>query len=127
MNERIRNIRKELGMTQDEFSAYINLSRNFITQIETGAKKPSDRTIQDICRVFNVSENWLLTGEGEMFVAKTRDEQLAEWAGNVLQADDDDFKKRFVAMLSKLSENEWKVLEQMAIDLTKDKKDGDGA
>jgi DNA-binding XRE family transcriptional regulator len=52
MNERIRNIRKELGMTQDEFSAYINLSRNFITQIETGAKKPSDRTIQDICRVF---------------------------------------------------------------------------
>lgn len=66
MNNRIKNFRKQLNMTQEEFSSRIGLSRNFIAQIETGAKNPSDRTISDICREFNISEEWLRTGSGEM-------------------------------------------------------------
>lgn len=54
-------------MTQAEFSSRIELSRNFIAQIETGAKFPSDRTISDICREFNVNKEWLLTGKGNMY------------------------------------------------------------
>lgn len=67
MNDRIKKIRKMLDMTQIEFSSKIGLSRNFIAQIETGAKIPSDRTISDICRVFNVNEEWIRTGNGEIF------------------------------------------------------------
>lgn len=66
MNERIKLLRKSLNMTQKEFSLKIGLSRNFIAQIETGAKSPSDRTIKDICRSFNINENWLRTGQGKM-------------------------------------------------------------
>lgn len=66
MNNRIKNFRKQLNLTQEEFSSRIGLSRNFIAQIETGAKNPSDRTISDICREFNISEEWLRTGSGNM-------------------------------------------------------------
>ena len=48
MNERIKELRSRLGLTQEEFSSKIGLSRNFIAQIETGTKKPSERTIFDI-------------------------------------------------------------------------------
>ena len=65
MNKRIKEIRKMLDMTQAEFSSKIGLSRNFIAQIETGAKMPSNRTISDICREFNINKDWLLTGKGE--------------------------------------------------------------
>ena len=68
MNERIKEVRKTVGLTQTEFANRIGLSQNFITQLETGSKNPSDRTLSDICREFSVSEQWLRTGEGEMFV-----------------------------------------------------------
>ncbi len=67
MKDRIKKLRKNLNMTQAEFSSRIELSRNFIAQIETGAKFPSDRTISDICREFNVNKEWLLTGKGNMY------------------------------------------------------------
>lgn len=66
MNKRIKELRKLLGITQAEFSLKIGLSRNFIAQIETGAKIPSDRTISDICREFMVNEEWLRNGTPPM-------------------------------------------------------------
>lgn len=66
MNERIKNLRKSLNMTQEEFSKRIGLSRNFIAQVEIGTKTPSERTISDICREFEVNDEWLRNGTGEM-------------------------------------------------------------
>ena len=63
MNERIKLLRKELHMTQEEFSTKIGLSRNFIAQVESGAKNPSDRTISDICRIFDINEEWIRYGK----------------------------------------------------------------
>ena len=76
MNNRIKNFRKQLNLTQEEFSSRIGLSRNFIAQIETGAKNPSDRTISDICREFGINEEWLRTGSGEMRIP-VEDEAVA--------------------------------------------------
>lgn len=67
MNERVKTIRKTLNMTQDQFSKKINLSRNYIALIESGDRVPSDRTISDICREYNINEKWLRTGEGDMY------------------------------------------------------------
>ena len=67
MNERIKSIRKSLNLTQELFSKKLNLSRNYIALIETGDRIPSDRTISDICREYNINEHWLRTGEGEMY------------------------------------------------------------
>lgn len=68
MNTRIKEVREAKGLSQADFAKMLNLKRNSISLIEVGKRNPSDRTIVDICNTFNVSEEWLRTGEGEMFV-----------------------------------------------------------
>ena len=80
MEDRMKIIRQAVGLTQAEFADKINISRNYIALIETGRREPSDRTIYDICRVFRVSEEWLRTGNGEMFLPKSRTQQVDEIA-----------------------------------------------
>lgn len=121
MNNRIKELRKELDLTQDEFSSKIGLSRNFIAQIETGAKNPSDRTISDICREFNVNEEWLRSGNGPVFIEQTRDEQIASFIGGIQSIGDDSFKKRLISLLSEMTEDEWNLLEKMVIRLSNEK------
>ena len=74
---------------------------------------------KSICREWNVNEEWLRTGEGEMFVEMTRDEQIAYFIGSIQANVDDSFKKRFISMLSTLDEPEWELLEKMALKLYK--------
>lgn len=68
MNTRIKEVREAKGLSQAEFAEMLNLKRNSISLIEVGKRNPSDRTIIDICNKFNVSEEWLRTGMGKMFV-----------------------------------------------------------
>lgn len=68
MNTRIKEVRETKGLSQAEFAEMLNLKRNSISLIEVGKRNPSDRTIMDICSKFNVSEEWLRTGTGQMFV-----------------------------------------------------------
>lgn len=113
MNERIKEVRKTLGKTQDEFSKKIGLSRNFIAQVEIGTKVPSERTINDICRIFSVNEEWLRTGEGEMFKPKTKDEQIAELLGDIQSTGEENFKHKLVSALAKLNDGDWDTLEKL--------------
>ena len=119
MNERIALVRKSLGLTQEKFAEQVGLSRNFMWMIESGTRVPSDRTISDICREFNVNETWLRTGEGEMFNQITRSEKIAAFLGDVTENEGDDFKRRFVEMLAELESEDWKLLERMAEKLQK--------
>ena len=121
VNERIKELRSRLGLTQEEFSSKIGLSRNFIAQIETGTKKPSDRTIFDICEKFNVKEDWLRNGNGEMFVELSKDEQISAMLGEIQRLGDENFKYRLVSALCKLSESDWTALENL-VDMISDKK-----
>lgn len=73
MNERIRKLRKELDLTQREFGERIGIKGNTIAQYELGRNEPIDAVVSLICREFNVSEAWLRTGEGEMFVQSDND------------------------------------------------------
>lgn len=68
MNGRIRELRKMLGISQSEFADTLNLKQNSISLIEIGKRNPSDRTISDICQKFNVSEEWLRNGTGNVFI-----------------------------------------------------------
>ena len=114
VGDRIRELRKELGTTQQEFADRLKIKRNTIATYETGRNDPIDSVFALICREFNVNETWLRTGEGEMFVLKSRDEELAEFFGNVQGIGPESFKRRFVAMLSRLDEEDWALLERMA-------------
>lgn len=113
MNERIKKIRKDLNLTQDEFAAKINLSRNFIAQIEIGTKVPSDRTIKQICKEFNANEDWLRTGLGEPYIEASKDMQIASMLANIQRSGDDTFKYRLVSALAKLDESDWESLEKL--------------
>lgn len=67
MNERIKKLRKDLDLTQQEFADRISIKRGAVANYEIGRNIPSDSVINLICREFNVNETWLRTGTGEMF------------------------------------------------------------
>nr|DAU95118.1 MAG TPA: helix-turn-helix domain protein [Caudoviricetes sp.] len=117
MNERIKELRKSLGLTQLEFGEQVGVKANTIGNYEIGLRTPSDAVIRAICREFNVNENWLRTGEGEMF--NPQDEKLAAFVGSLVADDSEPFKRRMVELLADLTPEEWKLLERMAERLTK--------
>lgn len=111
MNERIRILRKSLDMTQEEFSSKIGLSRNFIAQIETGAKIPSDRTIKDICREFNINEDWLRYGTEPMKVPQT--DKLSTYLAQISMGNDD-FIKDLIEVYMELDQTSKEALKEIA-------------
>lgn len=123
MNERIKKILEELGLKKVEFAERLHISRPYASELCSGAKAPSDRTISDICREFGVREAWLREGEGEMFVQDTQSEQVAAFLADLTKDDSDTFKKRFVEMLAGLSPVDWELLERMAEKLTQKKEE----
>ena len=117
IKDRIKQLRKAKGLTQFEFADRLKVSRNNIAGYETGRTEPSGSAISLICRTFSVSETWLRTGEGEMFSDTAREEQIATFMGDVLAAESEDFRKRFISMLSSLSVDEWRLIEEKAKEL----------
>ena len=121
MNERIKELRKSLGITQQEFADKLGLKRNTIATYEIGKAVPSDRVVSDLCNKYNVNEKWLRSGEGEMFASLNRTQQIAQLTADLFKGEKDSFKERLLLALAKLNEDEWKVLEKIATDLTKEK------
>ena len=77
MNERIKELRKRLNLTQQQFADRIGIKRNTIANYEIGRNDPVDSVVVLICKEFNVNREWLVSGVGEMF---------APDAGNELEA-----------------------------------------
>ena len=113
MNERIKKIRKEVGLTQQEFAEAIKVKRNTVATYEMGRSIPSDAAISLICREFDVNEEWLRTGEGEMFIEKTEDEQIAEMLADIQLSGEDSFKHRLASALAAFTEDDWNDLERL--------------
>ncbi len=95
MNERIKQLRKFLNLTQQEFADRIKMKRNTIANYETDRNEPSNSVVSLICREFNVSERWLRNGEGEMFNELSVDEEFIKICVDI-QVSDDDFIKRLL-------------------------------
>lgn len=117
MNERIKELRKAVGLTQQAFADKLGLKRNTVGGYEIATVIPSDRTITDMCRVFSANEKWLRSGEGEMFVDVSREVAISAFVGSVLATEDDTFKKRFIAMLTILNDEDLVVLEKMTLEI----------
>lgn len=121
MKDRLKKLRKTLDLTQQAFADRIGMKQNTIAQYEMGRTIPSDAIIFSICREFNVNENWLRTGEGDMFMEMSRDEQIEEFIGDLLHGEEDSFKRRLTSGLAALDENGWKVLEDFLDSIQKKK------
>lgn len=125
MYERIKLLRTEqLHMTQTEFGEALGVKRDVINNIENNRLKNPEKQepiYRLMCEKFNVNEEWLRTGEGEMFITLNRSQQIAQLTADLFKGEKDSFKERLLLALSKLDENDWKVLEKIADDLTKEK------
>lgn len=114
MNERIRELIKALNMKQAEFAKRIGVSRPFVSELCSGNKKPSDRTVADICREFNVNEQWLRTGEGDMFLSLSREEEITKHCMSIAKQPPSEFTLKFIHILSQLEPAQWQLLSDMA-------------
>ena len=74
MKERIKKLRRMLDLTQQEFGDRVGIKRNTVANYETGRNEPVDSVVSLICREFNVNEEWLRNGTGEMFEPDSNDE-----------------------------------------------------
>jgi len=123
LKDRIKKIRKELDLTQQEFADRIGVKRGGIANYEIGRNEPTDSVISLICREFNVNEDWLRTGEGEMFIKLTRDEEMAKLTKQLLNEEEDSFKNRLISVLANLTDQQWEVLAEVAEKLSNEKAD----
>ena len=112
LSERISLIVASSKLSKTKFAEQINISQPYLSQLCTGVKTPSDRTITDICREFNVNEVWLRTGDGEPYQEETRQEQIMKFAVQTIKGSDE-FRKQFVSMLAKLDVEDWEVLAKI--------------
>ena len=85
-----------------------------ITNLEGAKTTPNDPFVKLICREFNVSEAWLRTGEGEMMQPLTRNQEIAEFMGRLMNDPDSAPRKRFISIVSKLDVEEWRLLDEIA-------------
>ena len=122
MKDRIRELRKALGMNQTEFGERVGAKQVTIAAYEAGRRIPMDVTIKAICREYGVSESWLVNGEGEMFVPKPRNRQIAELVDKALQDTPETFRARLFTALAKLTEEDWKYLTDLAARMMGDEK-----
>lgn len=109
MNNRIVQLRKNREWTQDEFAEKMGISKNYVSLIENGKKKPSDRLVSDICREFNVNEKWLRTGEGEMKLDDFKDNRYLSNVGKLQRADDETIMR----WVNLIAETDPKVLKEV--------------
>lgn len=121
MNERIKKLRKNLNMTQQEFAEKIGLKQNSIALIESGKRNISERSILSIIREFGVDEIWLRTGDGEMFQPITQEEELAEFLADIKKSEDSDPIKKIVLAFMKLPKEKQELMKDVMQQMMKNK------
>lgn len=113
MNNRVKELRTELGLSIRKFADDINLTAGTISLIENGKRNLTDRSISDICRIYHVNELWLRTGEGSMFQERTREIEIAEMTAAMYKADENDFQYQLMKLIAQLTPEQVHMLREI--------------
>lgn len=116
MNERIKTLRKTLNLTLEQFGERVGVTKMTISRIENGKNNVTEQMCKSICREFNIREDWLKNGTGEMFEDLSEDEKIASILGSVFTDTDSeiyDFKMAVFRELGKLDEKDWTVIRKL--------------
>lgn len=125
MKDRIKDIRKEAGLTQAEFSEMLGLSEQACKFYEGGYRTPKGSTVNLICDRFHINRKWLLTGEGEMHVAgrpqvsPERENEIAQIVGK-MYLDDDGFRTKLIKAIAGLTDDELRCVKDFAESLVRE-------
>ena len=122
MHERIKELRKSLGLIQAEFGARLGVASNTISTYETGTRPVAEPIIKSIVREFGVSEAWLRDGTGDMRVNMDREEEMGRLLGDLLADRPESFRTALITTLLRFDPNgpEWAVLERIYDALAKE-------
>lgn len=104
MNERLRALREELGLTQQEFADRLNIKRGTIANYEIGRNIPIDAVISLICREFNVNEEWLRDGTGDMFKPIPEEDEFALYVSDLIEDKDNPFYSLIMEIMATYKE-----------------------
>ena len=107
MKSRLKLLRQKLGLTQAEFAKGLKLKDNTISTYENGIRVPPDSTIALICTTYNVSEEWLRDGIGEMFVTRTPNQELARFIAQVFKDEPDSLRRFVLEFIMEATPAEW--------------------
>ncbi len=119
MKDRIKKLRKALDLTQQVFAEQIGTTQNVLANYETGRRNPSNSVINNICKTFHVSEEWLRFGKGKMFLQQSRKEEISAFIDSVMAEESASFRQRLVSTLSRLNPEQWDALESVTMALMK--------
>jgi transcriptional regulator with XRE-family HTH domain len=121
IGSRIKELRNQLTMTQQEFADRLGIKRNTVAQYEICRNEPQEAVINLICREFNVNETWLRTGEGEMFNDMSRADRLSSEFGRLMRismsenpTEGERLKLKLISFLAQLDSDSWEVLAKIA-------------
>lgn len=123
--ERIREVRKALGLTLEKFGEKIGMKKNSVRQLENGKNSVTEQVVKAICREYNVDYMWLTTGDGEMFI--DTDDDFIERIDRIMAGEDEARKSLFKFMLE-LSDEDIAALDRLmkkAIEFTQNNKEKD--
>lgn len=108
--ERIREVRKALGLTLEKFGEKIGMKKNSVSQLENGKNSVTEQVVKAICREYNVDYMWLTTGDGEMFI--DTDDDFIERIDRIMAGEDEARKSLFKFMLE-LSDDDIAALDRL--------------
>ena len=114
MKDRIKALRKALSLNQTDFGSKIGVKQSAVAAYESGSRTPLDSVIVSICREFGVNERWLRTGDGEMLMHLSREEEIMRFAATVVRDPSSEFQRQALAVLAKLTPEQWQLMEEMA-------------
>lgn len=122
MKNRIKQIRTSNPnwKSQDLFASFLGIPKANLSSYETGRRTPTDAVIQLICEKCSVNEEWLRTGNGDMFVPGIKDKQISAMLADVMKSGEDSFRHRLVSALARLDDEGWDNLEKL-IDMISNK------
>ena len=111
MNERVKELRKFLGLSGEKFGERIRVAKSTISNIENGNRSVTEQHIKSICREFGVSEEWLRTGEGEMLIPVTQNQKISRFVAESMKTNNQ-FVLNTIEAMSQLSPEELKTIEK---------------
>lgn len=107
MNQRIKEVRRSLGLSQEEFGRRLGITKSAVSRIESSSNGASGQTVKSICREFSIDYAWLTTGQGEMFVEN--DDQITKLIDTVL-AGENEFARAIFRGFAQFSAEDWQQL-----------------